>query len=193
VPDPTTPITNGDADAAALEDDDDLLEAGEPDLDDVPAFDEPEPLPDEAAIDELGDDFGPDEVGDESFDFEPRPAAFAPAELAPRLAALEGARPVAGADDLSARLSRLEQAAQALVAVQEDRDGRRVRRKVSAASIGAFAAAAVPVGLDLIGALNLDPAITSTISAGAALVGAFAAGWVTPERQPSLPPDVLRP
>jgi hypothetical protein len=35
--------------------------------------------------------------------------------------------------------------------------------------------------------------MTSTISAGAALVGAFAAGWATPERRPTLPPEVLRP
>jgi hypothetical protein len=153
-----------DGDATLLEEDDDLLEAGEPDLD------EPEPLPDEAAVDEL---VGADEIGE---------------DLAPRL----GPVPAAG-DDLAVRLARLEQAAQALVAAQVDRDGRRVRRKVSAASIGAFAAAAIPVLLDLVGALNLSPELTSTISAGAALVGAFAAGWATPERQPSLPPEILRP
>jgi hypothetical protein len=165
VSDQTIPITNGEA---LLEDDEDeLLEAGEPDID------EPEPLPDDAAIDELfTDDFGADDVGEQ-----PRLAAFEPP-----------------ADDaLAERLARLEQATQALVAAQTDRDGRRVHRKVSAASIGAFVAAAIPVLLDLVGALNLSPEVTSTISAGAALVGAFAAGWATPERRPSIPPEILRP
>jgi hypothetical protein len=115
VPDQTIPITNGEA---LLEDDDDeLLEAGDLDLD------EPEPLPDDAAIDELfTDDISADEVGEQ-----PRLAAFEPP-----------------ADDaLAERLARLEQATQALVAAQADRDGRRVHRKVSAASIGAFVAAAI--------------------------------------------------
>jgi hypothetical protein len=178
VPDPTTPTTNGEA---VLEDDDELLEAGEADLDDDPELDEPEPepQPDDAAIDELMDDIGPDEVGEEPLDFEPRLAAFEPPA------------PAAAGDDVSERLVRLEQAAQALVAAQVDRDGRRVHRKVSAASIGAFAAAAIPVLLDLVGALNLSPEVTSTITAGAALIGAFAAGWATPERQPSVPPEIL--
>ena len=36
-------------------------------------------------------------------------------------------------------------------------------------------------------------AVNVLVAAGAALIGAFAAGWVTPERQPTLPQDVLRP
>jgi hypothetical protein len=185
VPD-ATPTTNGDV---ALEDDDELLEAGAPDddatpdLDDMPELDEPEPLPDDAAIDELADDFGPDEVGEEALDFEPNLAALE----------VEPAQPAARGDDVSDRLQRLEQAAQALVAAQVDRDGRRVRRKVSAATLGAFVTALIPMLLDVVGALNLDPELTSTITAGAALVGAFAAGWATPEREPSLPTEVLRP
>jgi hypothetical protein len=158
----TQPTTNGDA--ALLEDDDDLLEDGAPDLD------EPEPLPDDGAVDELTDDLEPDAV-----DVTPPLAAFEPA----------------GQDELAARLTRLEAAAQALMAAQVARDGRRVHRKVSAASLGAFVAAAVPVLLDLVGALNLSPELTSTISAGAALIGAFAAGWATPERSPTLPPEIL--
>jgi hypothetical protein len=51
----------------------------------------------------------------------------------------------------------------------------------------------VPVLLDLAGALDLSPELTSTISAGAALVGAFAAGWATPERPPTVPPNILSP
>jgi hypothetical protein len=164
VPDQTIPIANGEA--PLEEEDDELLEAGEPDLD------EPEPPPDDAAIDELFDDIGADDVGEQ-----PRLAAFEPPPD----------------DALADRLARLEQATQALVTAQADRDGRRVHRKVSAASIGAFVAAAIPVLLDLVGALNLSPEMTSTISAGAALVGAFAAGWATPERRPTLPPEVLRP
>jgi hypothetical protein len=159
----TQPTVNGDA--TALEDDDDLLEDGAPDLD------ETEPAPDDAAIDDLTDTLDPSEpVG-----FPPPLAAFEPA----------------GGDDLAARLSRLELAAQALVAAQVDKDGRRVHRKVSAASLGAFLAAAIPVLLDLLGALNLSPELTSTVSAGAALIGAFAAGWATPERAPTLPPEIL--
>jgi hypothetical protein len=182
VPDPT-PTSNGDA--AVLEDDDDLLEDGAPDLDDIPGLDEPEPVPDDAAIDELTDGFGADEVGDEPLDPSPPLAAFEPLAAPPTT--------VSAGDDLADRLARLELATQTLVQAQAERDGHRVHRKVSAASLGAFAAAAIPVLLDLAGALNLSPELTSTISAGAALVGAFAAGWVTPERAPTVPPELLRP
>jgi hypothetical protein len=180
VPDPTT--ENGDsteilattAPPAEVDDDDDLLD--DPDLegfdvDGFPAALGDDELPDDAAIDHILSEI--------------------PDDLEERLARLEDAAvPAAptsgGGDDIDERIKRLEEAAQALADAELKRDGRRVRRKVSAASLGALVAAAIPVVLQLVGALNLSPELTSTISAGAALVGAFAAGWTTPERSPSL-------
>jgi hypothetical protein len=183
VPDPTTEAHNGDSTEvlaatapppAEVDDDDDLLD--DPDLEgfDVDAPDEfpialqDDALPDDAAIDHVLSDI--------------------PDELEERLARLEAsAAPIpGGGDEIDERIKRLEEAAQALADAELKRDGRRVRRKVSAASLGALVAAAIPVFLQLVGALNLSPEVTSTISAGAALVGAFAAGWTTPERAPSL-------
>jgi hypothetical protein len=199
VSDPTEPHNgNGDSEplAAAVPvvavppvapvDDDDLLDVDDPDLDTVDlGFDAPviapmvlpdDGLPDDHAIDDL--------VGD-----------LVPPDLEERLARLESSQDGVTSmapDDFTQRLARLEQAAQALAAAEVDRDGRRVRRKVSAASLGAFAAAAIPVILQLAGAFDLPPEVTSAISAGAALIGAFAAGWSTPERKPSLPTDAVQ-
>src|SRR4051812_23293063 len=133
-------------------------------------------MPDDQAIDGLTPDLVPD-------------------DLEERLGRLEaGANGGATApDDIAARMLRLEQAAQALAQAERDRDGRRVRRKVSAASLGAGVAAAIPVILQLAGAFDLSPELTSTISAAAALIGAFVAGWATPERQPALPPGTRPP
>jgi hypothetical protein len=185
VPDPTEP-RNGDstevlAAPPEIDDDDDLLAGDDPDLegfdldvpDELPPIPVDESLPDDAAIDHL--------------------LAELPDDLEERIARLEAAvdggapapapAPAPASDD---RIARLEEAAKALAEAALKRDRGRVRRKVSAASIGAFVAAAIPVVLQLAGALDLSPELTSTISAAAALIGAFAAGWTTPERAPSV-------
>jgi hypothetical protein len=92
--------------------------------------------------------------------------------------------------DVEARLARLEAAARALAAAEVKRDSKRVRRKVSAATTGAGAIGAVPLLLQLAGAFDLDPVIVATASTVAAAIGAFVAGWITPERKPALPPSV---
>ena len=175
-----TEATNGDSTEvlaatpppAEVDDDDDLLDGDAPD--EFPLALPDDALPDDSAIDHILSDI--------------------PDDLAERLARLEEAgvgggdapAPAAPGDEMAERLNRLEQAAQALADAELKRDAGRVRRKVSAASLGAFVAAAIPVVLQLAGAFELSPELTSTISAAAALVGAFAAGWTTPERAPSL-------
>jgi hypothetical protein len=91
-------------------------------------------------------------------------------------------------DDLEARIARLEAAARDLATAELTREGRRVRRKVGAATTGAGAIGFLPILLQLAGAIDLPPALAATASTLAAIVGAFAAGWATPERQPPLPP-----
>jgi hypothetical protein len=192
VPDPTEPH-NGDSTEilvppVELDDDDDLLAGDDPDLegfdpdipDELPPVAVDEPLPDDAAIDHL--------------------LAELPDDLEERIARLEAAvngaapapAPAPAVDEGDERIKRLEEAAKALAEEALRRDRGRVRRKVSAASIGAFVAAAIPVLLQLVGALDLSPELTSTVSAAAALVGAFAAGWTTPERAPSVPPEAVQ-
>jgi hypothetical protein len=85
------------------------------------------------------------------------------------------------------RLRRLEAAAAELAAAEVTREGRRVRRKVTAATTGAGAAGFIPILLQMVDVLALDPTIAATVAASASLIGAFAAGWFTPERQPPLP------
>ena len=92
--------------------------------------------------------------------------------------------------DFEARLAKLEAAARALAAAEVTREQRKVRRKVSAATTGAGAIGAVPILLQLAGAFDLDPEIVATISTAAAAIGAFVAGWITPERKPALSPAV---
>jgi hypothetical protein len=92
--------------------------------------------------------------------------------------------------DFEARLAKLEAAARALAAAELARDQKKVRRKVSAATTGAGAIGAVPIVLQLAGAFNLDPEVVATISTAAAAIGAFLAGWITPERKPALPASV---
>jgi hypothetical protein len=190
VPDPTEPHNGDTTDVltppAEVDDDDDLLAVDDPDLegfdpdmpDELPQISMDEPLPDDAAIDHL--------------------LAELPDDLEERLARLEAAvngaapTPAPAVDEGDERIKRLEEAAKALAEEALRRDRGRVRRKVSAASIGAFVAAAIPVLLQLVGALDLSPELTSTISAAAALLGAFAAGWTTPERAPSVPPEAVQ-
>jgi hypothetical protein len=91
-------------------------------------------------------------------------------------------------DDLEARIAQLEAAARELAAAEITREGRRVRRKVGAATTGAGAIGFLPILLQLAGAIDLPPALAATASTLAAIVGAFTAGWATPEREPPLPP-----
>ena len=105
-------------------------------------------------------------------------AAVAPITMAP------------ASSDLEERLAKLEAAARALAAAEVTRDRKKVRRKVSAASTGAGAIGAVPILLQLAGAFDLDPELVATISTAAAAIGAFVAGWLTPERKPSIPTSV---
>jgi hypothetical protein len=101
--------------------------------------------------------------------------------------------PVPASDaELVARVQRLEEAAQALADAEISRDGRRVKRKVKAATGGAGIAALIPFVLQIAGAYNLSPELVSGITAAVALVGAFAAGWTTPERKPSLPSSAVQ-
>jgi hypothetical protein len=92
-------------------------------------------------------------------------------------------------DDLEARIAQLEAAARELAAAEITREGRRMRRKVGAATTGAGAIGFLPILLQLAGAIDLPPALAATASTVAAIVGAFAAGWATPEREPPLPPS----
>src|SRR3954451_14002417 len=101
-----------------------------------------------------------------------------------------GGEPIAvsGDDNATApRVPKLETAARERAAAEVTREGRRVKRKVAAATTGAGATGFIPLLLQMLGVYDLDPAIAATLSTVASLIGAFAAGWVTPERTPPLP------
>ena len=101
-----------------------------------------------------------------------------------------GSVAVVGVEEpLAARVARLEAAARELAAAEVTREQRRVQRKVGAATTGAGAVGFLPILLQLAGAIDLPPALAATASTVAAIVGAFAAGWATPEREPPLPPS----
>jgi hypothetical protein len=89
------------------------------------------------------------------------------------------------------RIDQLEQVAKALTAAMVTRENGRVRRKVSASATGAALVGAVPVILQLIGALDLSPELAATVSAAAATVAAFLTGYATPERKPMLQPEMV--
>jgi hypothetical protein len=101
--------------------------------------------------------------------------------------AAAAAAPVA-AGEPDERLARVEAAARALAQAEREREGGKVRRKVKASTTGAGAIGAIPILLQLTGALHLRPEIAAAVSTVAAILGSFAAGWATPERQP--PPAV---
>ena len=90
-------------------------------------------------------------------------------------------------DDTAARLAKLEAAARDLATAAVTREARRVKRKVAAATTGAGATGLLPLLLQLLGVYDLDPAIAGMLSTLASLIGAFAAGWATPERTPPVP------
>jgi hypothetical protein len=83
-----------------------------------------------------------------------------------------------------ARLARVEAAARALAQVERERESKKVRRKVKASTTGAGAIGAIPILLQLTGALHLPPELAATVSTAAAILGSLAAGWATPERRP---------
>jgi hypothetical protein len=121
-------------------------------------------------IEDLGDDLDLDDLAAAS------PAdAVVPAPLAedPRVA------------DLAATVDTLKAAA-------VSQEQRRVKRKVSAATGGAGLAGVIPIVLQLAGAVNLDPELASAIVGGVAVIGAFVAGWVTPERQSAIVAEALK-
>jgi hypothetical protein len=169
VDDPQDSTSNGHAEA--------LLDPPTPDVDDE--------LDDD--LEELDDDdldrVSPVELGGEDDDL------ALDGNITPDIAAPPG--PVSDAE-LVARVQRLEEAAQALADAELTRDGRRVKRKVKAATGGAGIAALIPFVLQIAGAYNLSPELVSGITAAVALVGAFAAGWTTPERKPSLPSSAVQ-
>jgi hypothetical protein len=189
VADPQDSTSNGHAEA--------LLDEPTPDLDDE--LDVEEDL-----IDDDLDRVSPVELGGEEGDLElvdddlaapavVAPAVVAPANGTPAAAPANGAAPAPAVSDaeLVARIQRLEQAAQALADAEVSRDGRRVKRKVKAATGGAGIAALIPFVLQIAGAYDLSPELVSGITAAVALVGAFTAGWSTPERKPSLPASAV--
>jgi hypothetical protein len=95
-----------------------------------------------------------------------------------------------GTSSIDERVARLEAAAQSLAAAEVTREGRKVRRKVIAGTTGASTVGFVPILLELVGAINLDPELAATAATVAAAIGSLAAGYFTPERKPPLPdPD----
>jgi hypothetical protein len=169
--------TNGSAEA--------LLE--EPPLDVEDDLEEDLGDDDAVALDEVDEDLDLDHVSPVAFDDDD--FATVSGDAAP--AARPADSPVTDAE-LVARIKRLEEAAQALADAELSRDGRRVKRKVKAATGGAGIAALIPFVLQIAGAYDLSPALVSGITAAVALVGAFAAGWTTPERKPSLPSSAVQ-
>jgi hypothetical protein len=189
-----------------LDDDLDLDELDEAELPDAGPG-EPELIDDEAADALLAEELEPLELGNGHAPLELLEPAVAEDDadldeavepgfddtvlsLPPATAGVPAASTVALPPDVEARLARLEAAARALAAAEVKRDSKRVRRKVSAATTGAGAIGAVPLLLQLAGAFDLDPEIVATASTVAAAIGAFIAGWITPERKPALPPSV---
>jgi hypothetical protein len=92
-----------------------------------------------------------------------------------------------GDDDQHARVSRLEAAVQKLSAQHEERERKRVRRKVKAATGGASLAGLIPIGLQLLDALHVTATVASTVAAAAGAAGALLAGYLTPEREGTTP------
>ena len=100
--------------------------------------------------------------------------------------------PTAAAVQEPERVAQLETAVKALAGQSADRESRRVRRKVTAATGGAGIVGLIPIVLQLAGALEVSPEVASTVAAVAAALGALAAGWATPERpKPISPGEIL--
>ena len=142
------------------------------------------------AEDDLDDDL--EDLDDDGLDLDHDLDRVSPVELGGEADPAPAPATPSNDAELVARISRLEEAAQALADAELSRDGRRVKRKVKAATGGAGIAALIPFVLQIAGAYNLSPELVSGITAAVALVGAFAAGWTTPERKPSLPSSAVQ-
>ena len=167
-----------------VDDSDDLLEDGAYATTDwtVPEIDDEQLALDDE--DEEDDDEGDDEdayddieglIGDPAFD------------ALVGIAGQAGALMSAPSSETDERLRRLEAAARELAAAEVNRESRKVRRKVTASTTGAGAAGFIPILLQMTDVYSLKPEVAMAVAAGASLLGAFAAGWLTPERQPPLP------
>jgi hypothetical protein len=86
------------------------------------------------------------------------------------------------------RVAQLETAVKTLAEQQAKHEGKRVRRKVTAATGGAGIVGLIPIVLQLAGAFDVSPEVASTVATVAAALGALAAGWATPERAASVSP-----
>jgi hypothetical protein len=165
----------------AVEDmlDDDPLEAFEVEQFDPASLVEPSGLlPEEMMDDGGGDDQEEviDDDDDDDFLVDEVPFAGPVAEVGE-----------VGADTIEERVARLEAAAQSLAAAEVTRESRKLRRKVIAGTTGASTFGFVPILLELVGAVNLDPELAATAATVAAAIGSLAAGYLTPERKPPLP------
>jgi hypothetical protein len=189
-------LTAGSLTATIDEPDDDVVddpigEEGvfdEPDVDGVGEAGVPD---DDAADDMLGAAEGVPEI-------EPAPAPIdftepgfeeAEEDMRAPLPAAAAAPAVPAAEQQ--RIDQLEQVARALTAAAVTKDNGRVRRKVSASATGAAFVGAIPVILQLVGALDLSPELAAAIAAAAATLASFLTGYVTPERRPTLQPELV--
>ena len=165
-----------------VDDSDDLLEDGTYDTTEwsVPEVDD-EQL---AAEDEEEDDDSDDDDDEDAFDDIAGDPTF---DALIGIAGQAGALMSAPSSETDERLRRLESAARELAAAEVTRESRKVRRKVTASTTGAGAAGFIPILLQMTDVYSLKPEIAMAVAAGASLLGAFAAGWLTPERQPALP------
>lgn len=98
--------------------------------------------------------------------------------------------PVAVSGAVEQRQEDVDRAIAALAATHVKQERSRVRRKVQAATASAGAGGAIPLVLQLAGALNVSPEIAATLSTVVGLLAALIGGYFTPERQPALPDDV---
>ena len=151
-------------------------------------------MPDEDAADELvGDDMDAAEWAalDAVLPMEDHAMPAPPATFdiaAPDT--FDGAGPDEGEwEDLEARLARLEATQHEIVTAAREHEAARVRRKVVASTTGAGAAGFIPLLLQLVNALSLSPEVAATVTSAVAALGALVAGYLTPDRQPVLPPE----
>jgi hypothetical protein len=166
------------AGVATVEDED--SEDGEVGEDVVGEGDDDDGLPDEDAADAL------------IAAMDLPPASEAPITFGdPEDAGMAGTADFQFPSDDEDRIDRLEEVARALVSAATARDAGRVRRKVSASATGAAAAGAIPLILQLTGALNLTAEESATVTAAAAALASFATGYLTPERKPTLETEVV--
>lgn len=87
-----------------------------------------------------------------------------------------------GYEPPEADYARIEARQDALEAYQSAQEASRVRRKVSAATLGSAIASVIPAILASVDAMNLPADIQPFVLAGAAVLGAFLGGYTVPER-----------